>query len=129
MNKIKLTVKYDMGWQNRSSGRRYDSSRGRAFIIGGRSKGIIGMVLYSKACHKFDATENRGEESEEHECPKNFEGSSKIMEAFAIMKMTEDVFYNHFFIIDVIVSDDDSTMQAVRKHPSKVSWGQVMNSY
>ena len=46
-NKVKLTVTYDMGWQNRSYGRRYDSSRGDAFIIGGRSKGIIGMVLYS----------------------------------------------------------------------------------
>ena len=48
-NKVKLTVTYDMGWQNRLSGRRYYSSSGHAFIIGGISKGIIGMVLYSKA--------------------------------------------------------------------------------
>ena len=48
-NKVKLTVTYDMGWQKRSSGRRYDSSSGHAFIIGASSKGIIGMVLYSKA--------------------------------------------------------------------------------
>ena len=33
-NKVKLTVTYDMGWQKRSSGRRYDSSRGHAIIIG-----------------------------------------------------------------------------------------------
>ena len=45
-NKDKLTVTYEMGWQKRSSGRRYDSSSGHAFIIGARSKGIIGMVLY-----------------------------------------------------------------------------------
>ena len=32
--------------------------------------------------------------------------------------MVEDAFYNRFFIIDVIVSDDDRTMQAVIKHPS-----------
>ena len=66
-NKVKLTVTYDMGWQNRSSGRRYDSSSGHAFIFGGIKKGIVGMVLYSKACRKCNSTENKGEESEEHE--------------------------------------------------------------
>ena len=99
-----------MGWQKRSSDRRYDSSSGHAFIISGRSKGIIGMVLYSKACRKCDAAEKRGEEAEEHECPKNFKGRSKIMEASAILKMVEDALYNRFFIVDVIVSDDESTM-------------------
>ena len=71
-NKVKLTITYDMGWHKRSYGRRYDSSSGYAFIIGGRSKGIIGMVIYSKAFRKCDASENRGEEAEEHECPNNF---------------------------------------------------------
>ena len=103
-NKVKLTVKYDMGWQKRSYGRRYESSRGHAFVIGARSKGIIGIVLYSKAFRKCDAAEKRIEEAEEHECPKNFEGSSKSMEASTILKMAMDAFYNHFFIIDAIVS-------------------------
>ena len=109
-NKVKLTVTYNMGWQKTSSGKRYDSSSGHAFIIGAKSKGIIGIALYSKACRKCDAAEKRGEEAEEHECPKNFEGSSKSMEASAILNMVEDSFYNCFFIIYVIVSDDDSTM-------------------
>ena len=102
-----------MGWQKRSSGRRYDSSSGHAFIIGGRSNGIIVMVLYSKAFRKCDAAEKRVEEAEEHECPKNFKGSSKRMEASAILKMKDDTFYNQFFIVDVIISDDDSTIRAV----------------
>ena len=54
-NKVKVIVTYGKGWQKRSSGRRYDSSSGRAFIIGARSKGIIGMVLYSKAFRNCDA--------------------------------------------------------------------------
>ena len=37
-NKVKLTVQYDMGWQKRSSVRRYDSSSGHAFIIGGEKR-------------------------------------------------------------------------------------------
>ena len=117
-----------MGWQKRSSGRRYDSSRGHAFIIGARSKGVIGMVLYSKACRKFDSAENRREEAEEHECPKNFGGSLKSMENSAILKMLEDAFNNRFFTIDTIVSNNDSTMRAVLKHPSKGARGQVIKS-
>ena len=106
-----------MGWQKRSSGRRYDSSSVDEFIVDGRKKGIIRMVLYSKACRKCDSAEKKGEETEEHECPNNFEGSSKSMEASAILKMVEDAYYNRFFIIDVIVSDDNSTMRSVLKHP------------
>ena len=117
-----------MGWQNISFGRGYDSSSGHAFIIGGRIKGTIGMVLYSKACQKCDAAEKRVEEAEEHEFPKNFEVSSTSMEASAILKMVEDAFYNRFFIIDVIASGDDSTMQALLKHPSKGVRGQVLKS-
>ena len=112
-NEVKLTVKYDMG----SSGNRYDSYSEHAFIIGGSSKGIIGMVLYSKACLKCDAGETRGEELEEHECPKNFKGNSKSMEAYAILKMVEYAFYNLFFIIYAIISYNDRTMIDMLKHP------------
>ena len=56
-NKVKITVTYDMVWQKRSSGRRYDSYSGHAYIVRGRSKGIIGIVLYSKACRKYDYAE------------------------------------------------------------------------
>ena len=50
------------------------------------------------------------------------------MEASAILKMVKDAFYNCFFIIYIIVSDDDSTMRAVLKHPSKGSRGQFLKS-
>ena len=50
------------------------------------------------------------------------------MEAFAILNMVEDAFYNCFFVIDVIVSDDDSTMRAVLKHPYKGARCQVLKS-
>ena len=86
------------------------------------------MVLYSKAFRKCDAAESIREEAEEHEFPKNFEGSSKSMEASVTLKMVEDALYNRFFIIDVIVSGDDSTVRDVPKHPSKGSLGQVLKS-
>ena len=42
------------------------------------------------------------------------------MEASEILKREEDAFYDRFFIVDVIVSDNDGTMQAVLKHLMKV---------
>ena len=39
---------------------------------------------------------NIGEEAEEHECSKKFEGRSKSMEDYAILKTVEDAFYSLF---------------------------------
>ena len=50
------------------------------------------------------------------------------MEASTILKMVEDAFLNRFFVIDIIVSNDESTMRAVLKHPSKGAQGQVLKS-
>ena len=50
------------------------------------------------------------------------------MEAYEILKMVEDALYNRFFIIDVIVSDDDIIMRAVIKHSYKGVQGQVLKS-
>ena len=51
------------------------------------------------------------------------------MEASAILKMVEDAFYNRFFIVDFIVSKDDSTIRAVLKHPYIGVRGQVLKTY
>ena len=48
------------------------------------------------------------------------------MEDSTIMKMVEDAFYNHFFIIDFIVSNNDLTMRAVLKHTSIGVRGQYL---
>ena len=50
------------------------------------------------------------------------------MEAADILKMVEDAYYNRFFIIDVIVSNDDSTMRDLLKHPIIGVQGQVLKS-
>ena len=117
-----------MGWHKRSYVGRYDFSIIHAFIIVGRVKGIIEIFLYYKDFRKCDAAEKIGEETEEHDFRNNFEGSSKIMEASAILNMVEDAFYNRFFIIDVIVRDDESTIKSVLNHPSISVRGQVQKS-
>ena len=50
------------------------------------------------------------------------------MEASAILKMVDDALYNHFFIIDVIVSDGDSTLRDVLEHQAIGVLGQVLKT-
>ena len=50
------------------------------------------------------------------------------MDASAILKMVQDAFYNCFLIIDFIVSNDESTLRYVLKHPYKGAQGQVLKS-
>ena len=57
--KIGLTVSYDMGWNKRSSGHRYDSLSGHAFIVGAYTRRIIGCVIFSKTCAICTARNNR----------------------------------------------------------------------
>ena len=50
------------------------------------------------------------------------------METDAILKIVEDAFYHFYFIIGVIVSDEDITIQALLKHKPRSFQGQVLNS-
>ena len=59
--KLKLTITYDMVGNNRSFGRRYDSSSRHALIICGISKGVVGMFIYPMDFQKCDAVDKRGE--------------------------------------------------------------------
>ena len=49
----RLTVAYDMGWQQRSSGRKYDSNSGHGLIIGMNTKKVIGFKIKSKKCKVY----------------------------------------------------------------------------
>ena len=86
---VKLTVSYDMGWNKRSSGHKYDSISGHGFVLGGIHKKILNHKCLSKCCTICD--KQQGETNEQktppHECPKNHNGSSKSMETEAIFQM------------------------------------------
>ena len=50
------------------------------------------------------------------------------MEASAILKMLADTLHNRFFVVGVIVSDDNSTTRALLKHPLIGVQGQVLKT-
>lgn len=47
-----LTVAYDMGWQKRSSGRKYDSLSGVGAVVGNKTKKILAFGVKQKDCRK-----------------------------------------------------------------------------
>ena len=59
--KIGISASYDMGWSKRSSGNRYDSLSGHAFLISCLCRKIISAQVTSKKCStcaKYNASED-----------------------------------------------------------------------
>ena len=48
LNKAKVTLLMDGGWDQRASGKAYNSSSGRVVSVGGRTKKVCHLVYYSK---------------------------------------------------------------------------------
>ena len=105
-----------MGWQKRSSGHSYSSLSGVMIFIGARTRKPIFIKVLSKVCAGCKA----GLSKENNTCVKNYDGSSKGMEAFCCRTMLEEFYFKNkgFCYIKAIVSDDDSTMRAHCQHKS-----------
>jgi len=59
-----------------------------------------------------------------HNCPKNYEGSSKGMEATVALRLAVHAWEKRGFIVGCVVADDDSSMHAVlRNSYSELSAG------
>ena len=110
-----VAASYDMGWQKRSSGRTYNSISGHGMMIGCQSNKIIDAIILSKKCNICSTT---GPNPPPHTCPKNYDSSSKGMEAEGSLRLCRRA-RERRYNIGIIVSDDDSTMRAVLKHSHK----------
>ena len=53
----KIVCLYDMGWNQRTNGK-YKSPSGHAYLIGARSKKIIGLITLRKICRICNRVEN-----------------------------------------------------------------------
>ena len=115
---VALTVSFDMGWNKRSSRNRYDSLSGHTFYIGCLSQQIICAIATAKQCRIFSLNELKGIRPPEHNCPKNYTGSSQTMEADEALTIYEELYYESQkkIALQYIVSDDDYSMRALLKH-------------
>ena len=111
----RLMASTDMAWQKRSSGHRYDSMSGDAFLIESQTRLPIFWCVKSKLCsvcqrHKHGATAP----VRPHACRINHEGSAGSMEPLAVLDMVIEA-YDNFVVIDTLITDDDSSMKAKLK--------------
>jgi hypothetical protein len=58
LKKAKLTLMMDGGWDQRASGKAYNSASGRHVSVGARTNKVVALVYYSKWCSKCEK-ENR----------------------------------------------------------------------
>jgi hypothetical protein len=110
-----------MGWQVRSSGGKYGSSTGHALLIGARSKKVLDSIVFNKKCGlctKHERKHGTLTNVRRHVCVKNYEGSSKAMEAAALVKMLSRIAEEKGVSICTVISDDDSNARAKARHVS-----------
>ncbi|XP_062579139.1 uncharacterized protein LOC134241063 [Saccostrea cucullata] len=109
MNENGLVVAVDAGWQKRGSGKTYDSLSGHCSMVGPLSDKVLSYSLRSKNCRVCSVAESTNKNPAAHECSKNWEGSSKAMEADMVIEMVQDLQKSKGITIDGIIGDEDST--------------------
>ena len=108
-----ITVSLDMGWQKRAAGHSYNSLSRCIYMVGLYSGLILFNLVFCMCCAQCLKALKQGLSAPKHRCSKKYEGSSKGMEAKAVVQLVTKYYTlmkNSF--IRQIVSDDDSTMRA-----------------
>ena len=107
-----------MGQQKRSSGNCYDSQRGHSYAIGLYGRKIIDSYTYCKVCNICEQARIKNLTPNKHCCAKNWEGLSTSMDSSAILEICARA-PSRGYHIDVVISDDDTTMRAHMKHKKR----------
>jgi len=120
-----------MGWQKKSSGKRYDSKSGHGFLIGLATKKIIGAIVFCKSCARCTKAESKGKVAQPHTCPRNYFQSPKSMESDGAVYMVSDVFnqYKEKVVVNHFLGDDDSTTRSLLKIPTPGKKGKLPAAY
>ena len=113
-NAVDLTVSADMGWQKRSSGRKYDSPSGHMFMVGCSTNKIIDYEIKCVSCAICSNAKKKGKDPKPHHCQKNFDGHAKAMEAISAAEIITRISnqFNGNARVSTVISDDDSSMRA-----------------
>ena len=107
-----LSIQLDTGWSNRGSGRSYNSDSGHSVMFGNKTKKIVSCYPMSKRCAKCEQNIPHSKEC----CSKNYDGSSKGMEAYAGSFHTRNIWSQYGAFIGECVMDDDSSTRSVMRH-------------
>ena len=76
-----ISVITDGGWSKGSHKHSYNALSGAAVIIGKETKKLLYMDFQNKHCRTCVRAETKGVTPKEHDCTKNWEGTSQSMES------------------------------------------------
>jgi hypothetical protein len=112
-----LFTSWDMGWQKRSSGRAYNSPSGVGFLLGGYTKKVLCLSVFSKICATCTADTRANRQPTEHRCPKNHTGSSKSMESIGALQCVKELYdKTEDCYVCGICTDDDTCTRGILSH-------------
>jgi hypothetical protein len=107
---------YDMAWQQKGSGRQYNSNSGHGTMMGMHTRKVIALGVRSKLCNKCDTFKKKFPLLPlpyHQSCFKNHEGSSGAMEAAVCLELVV-VHLSEKMNVGVrrLCCDDDSSVRA-----------------
>jgi hypothetical protein len=108
LQQAKLTLMMDGGWDQRASGKAYDSASGRHVSIGGQTNKVCALVYYSKWCSKCE----KGLLHTPNLCanPDKYDKSSRAMESLGAVETVLEIWNScSKAYVSTIVTDEDST--------------------
>ena len=106
-----LTVAYDMGWQRRSTGRRYNSMSGIGVLVGNETNKILNYGVRQKDCRICTLYRHKNATVPYHDCHANFQGS---MEADLAAELVNDMARKDVTVVKIIIDDDSTTLARLR---------------
>jgi hypothetical protein len=112
---IGLEVSGDTRWDKRGTGSNYNSDSGCHLITGNMTKRVLAACPMSRRCAKCEHDKEHPKEL----CSKNYDGSSKGMEAYGASQNVNRLFDNLKCYIKKYVSDDDLSTKSVLRWPFK----------
>ena len=105
-----ITVVVDGGWSKRSHGHSYNANSGVGVIFGAETKGLLFIGVRNKYCSVCAIYTRRGIPIPEHNCYRNWSGSSCSMEANIILEgfqLSEEM---HGLRYRWLIGDGDSSV-------------------
>ena len=103
---VPLTISYDTQWLKR--GRANDSLTGHGAIMGSKTKKVLDYSCANKLCRICESARSKGKEPAHHDCCRNHNGSSKLLEPEVGVGLFNDA-PNHGVKYSVFIGDDDSS--------------------
>ena len=120
-----ITVILDAGWCKRAHKHSYNAKSGAGIIIGMETKKLLYMGVRNKYCSVCAQAESLGKEAPEHDCYKNWTGSSSSMESDIIVQGFQEAESKYGLRYINFVGDGDSSV-----YPSLIAgvpqWGHAI---